>query len=403
MMKRGETYALKAVTNTRGQSLFSTGLAAFRDSHKLSYKDMEKMCGGPASGVSKSSLHRICLGQNDFKSSDKLKPLVMAGVRNFLAKQGYVREEIRAELETIFTCEEIALYDREALEMIAHRAILPIEVQRYFGLKRDPFTGDPRTGDEVFTTAQLDAIAGQLEDAINYQGFFAVLGEIGSGKTILKRRTMETVNHSRGKMVLLFPDFFEMERVSTSSIVIYLLQCFNQTIPAGNVSRAAKLRNYLASQSEEGVRITLGFDECHHLAPQVLTALKNFWEMGSGGYTRYLGLVLFGQPQFADRLREARFRELAERIEIATMPSIEKCAWDYVSHRIKHAGGDAEKTFERAAIKRLCDLAKTPLALGNLANALLIKAHKLGERKVLADFVEFNSTEPRVMSLRRTR
>ncbi len=307
--------------------------------------------------------------------------------------RGKAPAEIDEEMTKIFGEQED--------KMIAPRAALPVEVQRYFGLKRDPFASDPRSRAEVFTTPQLDRIAAKVEDAINYQGFLVVTGEIGSGKSLLKRRVVETVNQSGGRLKLFWPEFFNMDRVHSGSIVSYLLGCFNQTVPGDLVARAAKLKRVLADASEAGERVALGFDECHHLHDRLLTALKNFWELGSGGYDRFLGVVLFGQPQFEGRLRDARFREICERIEVVQMPSFEKAACDYIEHRLRIAGGSAEKLFERDAVKLLSKHAKTPLALGNLANAALLKAHDLNERKVLAAFIKSDDGEPQVRAVRR--
>ena len=83
------------------------------------------------------------------------------------------------------------------------------------------------------------------------------------------------------------------------------------------------------------------------------------------------------------------------------MPSFEKAAWDYIEHRLRIAGSSAEKLFEREAVKLLSKHAATPLALGNLANAALLKAHMLGENKVLAAFLKGGDGEAQVRAVRR--
>ena len=142
------------------------------------------------------------------------------------------------------------------------------------------------------------------------------------------------------------------------------------------------------------------FDECHHLNDTTLTALKNFWELGTGGYTRFLGVILFGQPQFEARLRDHKFREIVERVEVVQMPSVEKNAWDYVSHRLKAVGGEADKLFEPQAVKALAAQARTPLALGNMANMALVKTYQLSEKKVQAAFVKQADGDVRVRAVR---
>lgn len=365
-------------------------LDAFRRRHNLNYYRLWLASGGDAI-CSHKVVKQLCTG-GLVRFEHKLKPVMRSNLLHFLITSSVSEEEAAAEIATVFD---------EGDAMFAPRTTLPTEALEFFKLRRDPFTGDPRSRAEVFTTPQLDRVAEQIEDAINYQGFAVALGEIGSGKSLLKRRTVETVEKSGGRMRLFFPEFFNMDRVHSGSIVTYLLRKLEQPVPSDLVMRADKLKAALAALSEQGVHVALAFDECHQLHDRLLTALKNFWELGSGGYDRYLGVVLFGQPQFEGRLRDHQFREICERIEVLQMPSFEKVAWDYVTHRVKIAGGDAEKLFEREAVRLLAKHARTPLALGNLCNAALLKAHKLGERKVLTAMLDLRDDEPQVRAVRR--
>ncbi|HEX8098126.1 MAG TPA: AAA family ATPase [Pyrinomonadaceae bacterium] len=374
---------------------WSQRLEAFRLHYALSYNKLEKMCGGPDNGVCASSLHRR---GGDFskepRSGRRIKPLVIAGLRCFLASRGRTPEEIQDELSNIFPLEEVAV--------ITPRTKLDSEAQKFFGLRRDPFDPtEPRLLKHAFTWPALDKLAAQIEDAINYQGFLGISGEIGSGKTIMKSRVMGMVERSGGRLNLFWPEFYNMDRVHSGSIVSYILRAFNQSVPLDVVARADKLKHILASASEEGVRVALAFDECHHLHDKLVTALKNFWETGTGGYTRFLGIVLFGQPKFEDKLRDAKFREIVERIEVVKMPELKKAAPDYLSHRLRLAGSDLNKLFDPDAVRLLTKQATTPLALGNLANAALLKAYSLNERKVLASFIRNEDGEPAVRAVRR--
>lgn len=284
------------------------------------------------------------------------------------------------------------------------RVTLPLDVCHYFGLRRDPFTAAPREATEVFTTPHTTALLERLEDAATYQGFVAVIGAIGSGKTLLKQRLVERANATNGKLKLLFPEFFEMKKVTSAGITAHVLEAFDQRPRRAHTSAREQLRQLLASLTEQGTRICLVFDECHHLNDDTLTALKNFVELGSGGYTRYLGVILLGQPVFKTaRLQDPRFREIAERLEVFDMPTLKKAAWDYVAFRIRLAaiGIEADQLFEKKAVELLAAQACTPLALGNLCNAALIKARSLEEPRVLASFIDQQTDEPRVRAVRK--
>lgn len=376
---------------------FCQGLVLFAKRYKFSIRRLSIVCGGSQCGFSLSSAGRVMRGWRKLWVRDSDYAAIIEHIKFFLASQGKTPPQIDHELKRTFLIEEVQN------KVITEKTALPFETQQYFRLKFDPFT-DPRSAKEVFTCRPLDRIASSLEDVVRYQGFVGVIGEVGSGKSLMKRRLCETMAQSQ-KLHLLWPKFFDMDRVHSGAITNYLLEHFEQKVRRGLVANARQLEQFLAGLSEQGISVAIGFDECHHLSDSTLLALKNFYELGTGGYDKYLGIVLFGQPRFKSRLQDYRFREIAERLRIIEMPTFKSHAWDYVAHRIKSSGGDAEKLFERPAVTRLADQATTPLALGNLVNASLVKAHQLNERKVhkgiLSAMLISEEGEPRVRALRR--
>jgi type II secretory pathway predicted ATPase ExeA len=369
------------MTRTANIASWGKRLGQFRRQWKLSVRDLAGLCDNR---IGKTTVHRICSGKPDTRMERVVKPVIAESLRRFLSSRGKNDIEIQRELCAIFNEQN---YKEDIQPVLNQRATLPKAAQIFFGLRIDPFTSDPRDQSEVFTTPHHDRLLANFLDAIRYQGFVAAMGEVGSGKTILRRRVVDQCQRSKGKMVLLWPEFMNMEKVHSGSIAAFILRKFSQKSPHDLVHRADRLKTLLGTLSNEGTQVALGFDECHRLHSNLLTALKNFWELGSGGFDRYLGLVLFGQPHFENILREPQFREILERLDIVRMPLMGRNAADYMAHRIQIAGGKIEKLFEAAAITRLIKLADTPLALGNVANAALLEAFKMQQHRVLAGFV----------------
>lgn len=369
------------------------GLEAFRHRHHLSVGDLAGICSSEGTFISKSAMSRLLRGEMQPRFVNEIRGGALAALRHYLSSIKRLKPvEIEAELRSIFVQQEV-----EAV--ITERSELPREAYEFFGLKRDPFDPrDPRNRKEEFTTPALDKIAQKAEDAIRYQGFLGIIGGIGSGKTTLKRRIGEIVNDSNGKLVLLWPEFFNMDKVHSGSIVYYLLHHFQERAPQDLISRAAALKKLLANLAEQGIHVALGFDECHRLDKRLIIALKNFWELGSGGYDRYLGVLLFGQPSFEFILGE--HCEIQERVNIVRMPGLGKNASTYLSHRIQIAGGRLERLFEPAAISRIVKWTDTPLAIGNVANAALLKAFKMREKQVKAAFVPEKNGDPQIRGIR---
>lgn len=371
-------------------------LDKFRVRHGLSVRDLVTVLNG---ALEKSAIHDLLSGKTSPRLDSVIKPAIAGHVRKFLREKKLGVLQIETEILEIFR--EPICTDKENQPVLNQRTTMPKPVQNFFGLRIDPFTADPRDHSEVFTTPHLDRIVANLLDSIRYQGFCAVIGDVGAGKSLLKRRIMDQCQRSKGKLTLLWPQFFNMEKVHAGSICSYVLRQFDQTSPRDLVARAEKLKSLLGNLADEERRVALGFDECHRLHPNLLTALKNFWELGSGGFDRYLGLVLFGQPHFEGILRQPNFREIVERLDILRMPPLGKNSTDYITHRIAIAGGKVDKLFEPAAISRLVKLADTPLALGNVANAALLEAFKVNEHRVAAHFIPEKNGDPQIRGMRK--
>ncbi|MCC6328949.1 MAG: AAA family ATPase [Acidobacteria bacterium] len=368
----------------------------FLADNATSVREFEHYCH-PSGLISTSTIHRLTkpnfgdgISPTQWK---KIGPHVIRYCQRFLEDRGKPVHEINRVLEQIF---------EEAYEpMMTERSKLDPEMIEFFNLDRDPFAAatDPRNAAEVLTTKELDRIVRIVEMAVKHQDFICVLGDIGCGKSTLKARIADRLR-TEGKTHLIFPKFVEMGKLNAAGIVHFMLEYFGQKgrirLPLAQV----QLERHLQNLTDNGQRISLFIDEVHRLSNNTLTALKNFLEMGTGGYERFLSVICFGQPRFkAEKLENIEFREIAERVQVLNMPSMAKYAADYIAHRVRLAGGDADALFEPAAVRIIAAQSGSPLAIGNLANRGLIEAYKKGEPRVLARFLE-KDTEPETRKLK---
>lgn len=364
---------------------FGARLEQFRESHNLSFRDLAKLCGN-AKNLSRNSLVRIANGETGDKyeksTFPRVLPVLEAALEDFLVNKGLSFEEIESQLIQLFP-------DREERIMINARQELTPEAVKFFNLKYDPFDVDRLpAADDLFTTPQLDALVRRAIDAIENQRFIAFVGAVGSGKTLLKLRIAHEIETSGVRANLFYPEFFAMDEVSVSSIASYLLTEFEQKC-RDKAARVNKIKRLLSDLKRESSHSALILDECHRLNDKVISSLKNFWEL-TDGTSRLLGVVLFGQPQFAQaRLRDERFREIRERVQVIEMPPLADAAAEYLRHKLTLAGGNIAELFEPKAVEKICQAAATPLALGNLANGALMEAFQNEETTVSASFEFF--------------
>lgn len=323
-----------------------------------SLTDISRKLGGPAAGFSRATLHALI---------------------NQSASDATVRKVAAA----IFAALEPG--DAQEIPMPADRTPLSAEAQSFFGLSDDPFR--PKARIDPYTNPALEAVHAAALDAVKCQGFCIVLGDVGSGKSTLRRRLVERAQ-SDPRTRLIWPDFIQSEKVNPSSIITYLLQSLHQTVPSNPMARQDKLIAHLTQLARENVSVALGFDDCQDLPDETLAALKKMWEWEAGFYD-LLGLVLLGQPHFRARLAKVEFRQIAARLHVVDMPGFrtktgkaDKSAWEYVGYRVGQVGGAADVLFEREAVDALAKVQVTPLNLGNACNAALMRAFAAQEKKV---------------------
>lgn len=399
---------MKVVAN-RSANLadLQTSFADFRERHQLSYNQFAKICGDHRTGMSRSTLERLINRGVQPAYLEKNKTVIVEYVIAYLESKQFNSQQIQNEISSLFGEEVIE-------DMVPTRTELDRSTCKFFGLKHDAFALFPRSNEEVFTSKELDKTFEKIEDAVRYQGFTAVVGEIGSGKTVLKTRLADLADEAED-LKLIWPAFFDMGEINSGSIVVEVLRAFDQKVPLHKVDRKRALVNTLKKANDDGISVAIVIDEAHRLNDRVMSALKNFYEMLGVKWRKFIGIVMFGQPTLQGRLREVQFQEIAERLQIVKMPSLGKQAEGYLAHRLQLAGGDLRNLFDDASIEAFIENARakknpaTPLQLGNLVNQALLAAFERGEKRVTADLLIsvipglFASDEPKLRSTSTTK
>lgn len=354
-----------------------SALGAFCAKYEISLAQLAKMCDY----VSRSTVHRLLHNELAPDYRKKLIKTLSTTLPTFLLKKGLSAAEIDQEL--------IPILNGDYQPMISQRIELTPDECRWFGFKDregrpvDPFTNPPQSRDEVFISPALQHVIDRVIDAVRYQSFISVTGDIGSGKSTL-RALIEDHVAENSNLHIVWPEFFDMKMVSPMQIAQQILDAFGAHCPGSAVRRGKAVRDLLARLYSDGERVAIAFDEIHRANDAALSSLKNFLEMSSGGFQRYLGVILLGQPQFEARLRDHKFRELVERIVPLRMPDFGESAAAYLDHRLRLAGVKTADVFDDDAVIMIAHQATTPLQLGNIANeALRISKRDFNNKKVI--------------------
>ena len=269
----------------------------------------------------------------------------------------------------------------------------------FFGLTHAPFKITPDT-DVFFEGGNRGAILEALIYAITHgEGIIKVTGEVGSGKTMLCRvlqtrlpRNVETVylaNPSVSPEEILHAIAFEMQlRVPKDASRLEVMHALN---------------DYLVERHSQQRQVVVFVEESQGMPISTLEEIRLLSNLETQQH-KLLQIVLFGQPELDDILRQQNIRQLRERIthSFNLMPLDNEDVRAYLTFRLQAAGYHGPDLFSGTVIAymaRACDGLTRRLNL--VADKALLAAFAQGTHNVRLDHVkaavrdsEFSHVEP---------
>lgn len=207
----------------------------------------------------------------------------------------------------------------------------------HFGLKDHPFTLTPNI-DYYYPTQENTNIIASLQFALRREsGIVKIVGEVGTGKTLLCRLLINKLIETDAVAYINAP------QADARSIVLAVCEEFGLSI-AADASPYAALNRFLVAEHEKGRLAVVVVDEAQHLGKDGLEAIRLASNLETEK-SKLLQIVLFGQTELNDLLRDPALRQLNQRVvfSFSTKPLTEAEVRRYVAHRIKvsrRQGGD---------------------------------------------------------------
>ncbi|MBI4528189.1 MAG: AAA family ATPase [Deltaproteobacteria bacterium] len=258
----------------------------------------------------------------------------------------------------------------------------------YWGLKRDPFTNEMESADDIFDTKEMGRAEKKIMSAVEKNGWIAVCGPVGSGKSTLLKR-IESKLRKRSDVVLVKPRTIEKQFLGASHICDSILADLGAVVSrSGTLEHKARhVGRILEEAYRDGRKVCILIDEAHLLRPDALLALKRIYEFEIG-FKKLLSIVLVGQEGLARQL-ESNFElaEVSQRVDLYKLGSLNGSIGSYLRFKLDRAGC-AKEVFEPSAVKAIGERADTVLSINNLAGAALICAHDISEKAVTAEVIK---------------
>ncbi len=239
----------------------------------------------------------------------------------------------------------------------------------YFSLERHPFRITPDTslfyyggdrGRGVVLEAMLYAIQ-------NGEGILKVVGEVGSGKTMLCRMLEQRLPATTEVVYLANPKLSPEE-------ILYAV-AFELKLPVRHETPRLlvmqQLQNYLLQQHAANKRVLVTIEEAQSMPYETLEEIRLLSNLETSR-DKLMQIILFGQPELDKILAAKHIRQLRERIthSFYLQPLSRRDVADYLRFRIGAAGCPCPQLISAAAEKLIAK------ASGGLTRRINILADK---------------------------
>ena len=263
--------------------------------------------------------------------------------------------------------------------------------KNHFGLRELPFSITPDTSFFFVCSSSQQALNTLLIAAKNGEGFIRITGEVGTGKTLLCRKFMATLDKG------FFTAYIPNPNLEPRSLMLALAD--ELEIPLEKDVDQHKLlksiNHRLLVLAREGKRALLCVDEAQAMPLESLEALRLLTNMETEK-RKLLQIVLFGQPELNRKLQHESIRQLAQRITFHYhLGPLGKDDLDlYIAHRLSVAGVTGGRLFTRGAVKALYAASGgIPRLVNVLAHKSLMLTYGEGKTQVVARHVRAAATD----------
>ncbi|MEX2163347.1 MAG: AAA family ATPase [Sulfuricaulis sp.] len=251
----------------------------------------------------------------------------------------------------------------------------------HFGLREPPFTITPDTSFFFAHSSHQEALNTLLIAARSGEGFMKVVGEVGTGKTLLCRKFLSALDHHEFITAFL-PNPYLQPTTLLFAIADELGINYPQHV---NQHQLLKLLNRFLIDTYAGEkRVLLCLDEAQAIPIETLESLRLLSNLETER-RKLVQVVLFGQPELNVRLENPSIRQLKQRVSFSCQLSplsLSEVEF-YISHRLAVAGYRGPRLFPHKVVKHIYKGSNgIPRLVNILAHKSLIAAFGEGARTV---------------------
>jgi general secretion pathway protein A len=245
----------------------------------------------------------------------------------------------------------------------------------FYKLRDEPFLLTP---DERFyfeSSVHSQAMAHLTYGLQRGEGFIVITGDVGAGKTTLVKRLIAKIDPKKvvaAHVVTTMLSGHDLLRMVAAALGL-------RDLPADKAGVLLRLQSFFEATHSQGRRALLVVDEAQNLSENALEELRMLSNIQVGNAAPFQSFLV-GQPQFRKIIASPDLEQLRQRViasyHLGPLNQIE-CG-EYVSHRLRQVGWNADPSFETSAIS----------AMHRHTGGIPRKINTLGNRLMMLGFLD---------------
>ena len=222
--------------------------------------------------------------------------------------------------------------------------------KNFFGLKESPFNANPDPRYLFLTREIQEALAGLAYGIKNRKGFILLTGEVGTGKTTLLNRLLDWLNMEGVATAYIFNSQLNVNQLFDLMMADFGIPCESRD----KSQVLMRLNQWLLQRYRDRRTSVLIVDEAQNLSLEVLEEIRLLTNFETAN-EKLLQIVLSGQPELDEKLRDPRLRQLRQRITMRcrTQPLSLQEISGYIAERLRIAGANGTPIFTPESIEAI--------------------------------------------------
>ncbi|MBE1276320.1 AAA family ATPase [Enterovibrio baiacu] len=262
--------------------------------------------------------------------------------------------------------------------------------QDFFRLSESPFAIVPNPKFYFLSERHKEALSHVLSGIEDGGGLALLTGEVGTGKTTTMKALLERMPEQSQVATILNPSVSVLELMQTLCDELGIAYAREDGFKHLNDAISAKLHD----NDKQGIQTILLVDEAQHLMPDVLEQLRLLTNIETS-QRKLLKVILIGQPELQEMLRQQHLRQLAQRITARyhLMPLTAQEVRQYILHRLSCADR-LDPLFDEGAYKVIArESGGIPRLINLVCDQSLKMAHRDSKQRITAKIATKASKE----------